>query len=341
MVSVGTRPSVGAGRTVCFFCKTADPGILERIDFYARDLQALRELGFRVHIATHPRQLITADLYFVWWWTWAFAPVAFARALDRPVVITGTFDLWMFAARPAPHRWLHDMALRAASANVFLSRLEEREVSARFRVKRPRYVPLGIDTTLFEPGGEREPFLLTIAGSGMDQGNSVRKGLPELIRAMPEIHAAHPGIRFVIVGKKGTDYPELVRLADEVGATPYVDFPGIVSHEEKRSLLRRCRAYLQPTRHEGFGLGILEAMSSGAPVVTNAAGAVPELGADTVVYAAECSPAAIAAAVVPLLGDPDRLASLSARARVRAVERFGPTVRTTGLEAVIREVLPA
>src|SRR5947208_292144 len=161
-----------AGKTACFFCKTDDPSLLDRVDFYAQDLRILRDLGFDVHIATSPRDVVRADLYFVWWWTWAFMPIALARSLRRPAVVTGTFDLWMFDSRPRIHRSLHRFALRYASANVFLSELERSAVSAAFDTCNPVYIPLGVDTEKLKPGShERGPSILTIAGSGMDQGN--------------------------------------------------------------------------------------------------------------------------------------------------------------------------
>src|SRR5262249_47312849 len=119
----------------CFFARVSDAKVLERVEFYAQDLRILRELGFDVHIATSAFELRPADLFFVWWWTWAFLPVAFARTLRRPVVVTGVFDLWNFDERPAWHRRLMRYALRNADYNVFISQLEHRQVPERFRVQ--------------------------------------------------------------------------------------------------------------------------------------------------------------------------------------------------------------
>jgi glycosyltransferase involved in cell wall biosynthesis len=332
--------SAAARKTVCFFCKTDEPSLLDRIDFYAQDLRILRDLGFDVHIATRPRDLIRADLYFVWWWTWAFIPVALARSLRRPVIVTGTFDLWMFDSRPRIQRSLHRFALRYASANVFISELERSTVSAAFDTRNPVYIPLGVDTEKLKPASlERGPFMLTIAGSGMDQGNSARKCIAEIIRAAPLIHSEHPDVRFVIVGKKGSDFPSLQALVQQLGAESFVEFPGTVSEVEKIELLQRCRVYLQPSRHEGFGLSVLEAMSCGAPVVTSAVGALPEVGGEAVHYAPDPSPETIARTTSSLLSSSDDRRRLSALARERAERLFRSDRRRAELESLIASLL--
>jgi len=328
--------------TACFFCRTNDPGILERVDFYAQDLRILKDLGFDVRVATRPSELVPANLYFVWWWTWAFLPIMYARLRRKPVIVTGTFDYWKFAERPAWHRALQRYALRAADANVFVSELERSSVSEALATRNAQYVPHGVDTSIFVPppaDAVREPFILTIAGSGMDHQNSTRKCIAEIIRAAPLIRRQHPETRFVIVGKKGTDFPMLCELAHDVGAGSYIDFPGIIDDSEKLRLLQTCRAYLQPSRYEGFGLSILEAMSCGAPVITTAVGAVPEVGGDAVRYSLDSSPESIAEATSAVLSDLGAQRALARAARQRAVSCFPIERRRHELEKVVLEVL--
>src|SRR5581483_4290858 len=119
-------------------------------DFYAQDLRMLRRAGFDVKIATSPLDLCRADLYFAWWWTWAFCPLAFSLG-QRPLVITGVFNHWSFPGRPAHERWLMDLASRCAAANVFTSRVELDAVPRLVPATNPRYIPLGVDVAKFSP----------------------------------------------------------------------------------------------------------------------------------------------------------------------------------------------
>jgi glycosyltransferase involved in cell wall biosynthesis len=160
-----------------------------------------------------------------------------------------------------------------------------------------------------------------------------------VIAAAPIIHQRHPEVLIIIAGEKGTYYPVLQSMAKELGAEGYVEFPGIISMERKVELMQRCKVYLQPSRHEGFGLAILEAMSCGAPVVTCPVGAVPEVVGDAGLFAPANSPAEIAGAVTKLLNDPVLRKDLSRRARLRAESVFSFERRKQELGKIIDEVL--
>lgn len=322
---------------VVFFARVKDPKLFELVEFYAQDVEILRALGYRVHVVNRVRDLVRApvpDVYFVWWWTYAAFPVALARLVRRPVVITGTFDARDFPARRWHQRALMAFAARNATANVFVSQLERDEVPRLIEVAAPNMSPHIVDEATYRPGGERDPSLL-LSFVLMDHGNSVRKCTASSIRAFAALAESRRELRFVIGGKKGSDYPGLAELAESLGVGDRVEFPGLVSREEKIRLLQTCSVYLQPSRFEGFGLAGLEAMACGAPVVSSAVGAVPEVGGDAVMYVDGDSPSAIAAAVSLLLDDDARRAELGAAARQRAIAHFSAARRREDLRRVL------
>lgn len=324
---------------VCFFARVKDASILQRVEFYAQDLRILRSLGHEVVVATKPSELVRADLYFCWWWTWAFVPLAFARLLRRPIVITGVFDDWMFDSRPWLQRRLLARALRSSDANIFISRLEQRVVTARFLTANPSFSPCVVDSSVYapEPGRRRERFVLTVAWLGAE--NATRKGIPEIIRSAALVRQRLPDVRFVIAGERGAGFEPLRMLADELGVGDIVDFRGMVTVERKIDLMRSCGVYLQPSRFEGFGLAVLEAMSCGAPLVVSNGGALPEVVSDAGVVLSCTSPQAIADALCDLLDDPIRAAEYRERARARAVKEFSLTRRRNDLQRVIDSLL--
>src|SRR5205823_3276573 len=57
-------------------------------------------------------------------------------------------------------------------------------------------------------------------------------------------------------------------------------FTGYVDREQLRSLYRHAKAFIYPSRYEGFGIPPLEAMACGAPVIATRTGAIPEYGGD-------------------------------------------------------------
>jgi len=66
---------------------------------------------------------------------------------------------------------------------------------------------------------------------------------------------------------------------------------GRVSDAELVTLYRRAMALVFPSKYEGFGLPVLEAMSLGCPVICSRSGSIPEVGGDAVYYSELTAPA--------------------------------------------------
>ena len=268
----------------------------------------------------------------------AFAPIAFAKTLGRPVLVTGVLDINYYEGRP----WWHQAGMRRAfamaDANVFTSELEFRDLPRRFPVRNPSYIPLTVDDALYSPDGARSDNLVCTVG-WLQQPNATRKCLVEVIHAAAVVHEKRPDVRFVIAGARGNFADEMVALIRSLSASDYIELPGAVSKEEKIRLMRECSVYLQPTRYEGFGLAILEAMSCGAPVVTSPCGAVPEVVGDTALLVDGTSPPSIADGILQYLDNPSLRDTKGRQARQRAVDRFQYAVRRDKMIAVIDQLV--
>ena len=94
-----------------------------------------------------------------------------------------------------------------------------------------------------------------------------------------------------------------------LGLERRVDFRGHVERDELAALYRGAQLLVFPSRYEGFGLPVLEAMASGTPVVATRAGAVPEVAGDAAVLVDPGDPAALAAGMERALAERERLAA--------------------------------
>jgi glycosyltransferase involved in cell wall biosynthesis len=142
-------------------------------------------------------------------------------------------------------------------------------------------------------------------------------------------------LRLVLVGpeKRGGDrVREAVR---RLALERRVELAGHVAREELASLYRGAACLVFPSRYEGFGLPVLEAMASGTPVVAARAGAVPEVAGDAAVLVEPGDPVALAGGIERALADRERLVA----AGLKHVKRYSwaETARRT-LE-VYRELL--
>jgi len=94
------------------------------------------------------------------------------------------------------------------------------------------------------------------------------------------------------------------------GYLPFADLPGFLGGALVAAF---------PSRGEGFGLPVLEAMACGVPVLTTQRTSLPEVGGEAVAYT-EPDAESIKVALGALLDDPERRAALGAAGHVRAQE---------------------
>jgi glycosyltransferase involved in cell wall biosynthesis len=143
------------------------------------------------------------------------------------------------------------------------------------------------------PAPEREPYVLHL---GSDD--------PRDATAVAVEAARRAGAHLVVAGN----------AVPRAGA----EFLGRVSDDELVTLYRGAAAFLDPTRYEGFGYGVLEAMACGAPVVASDVTSIPEVCGDAALLCPPGDVDAFAAALRRVLAEPELAASMRERGVARA-----------------------
>jgi glycosyltransferase involved in cell wall biosynthesis len=105
-----------------------------------------------------------------------------------------------------------------------------------------------------------------------------RKNVQMLIRAYAQWRKTEPTIpQLVVAGGKGWYYDQIFAEVERLGLTGEVIFPGYVAQEDLPLWYNAADLFVYPSRFEGFGLPVLEAMACGTPVVTTNAASLPEV----------------------------------------------------------------
>ncbi|MCS7261158.1 MAG: glycosyltransferase family 4 protein [Anaerolineae bacterium] len=161
-----------------------------------------------------------------------------------------------------------------------------------------------------------EQFVLWL--SGFD----VRKNAAALLHAYTwVVDALGDAYPLVMAGKlpeRDTPlFPDPRRIATQLGIGAAVRYPGYIAEEDKPAVYSAARVFVYPSRYEGFGLPVLEAMACGTPVVTSNVSALPELAGDAAFQVSPEDTRAIGAAIIALCVD----AALHAEMRRRGLAR--------------------
>ena len=342
---MGRKGDQGQMATIVFFAHV-DARYLDAFEFYKQDIDALKALGHEVVVCTRYAEIPwNFDAIFVWWWTYALVPVLLCRLLNRPCIITGTFNFRFpadfpgndYFSRPRWQRFLISRAAKYCSLNLFVSRLELEQCSQQFGLRNARYYPhcLGEDYVL-GPADERRVALSNVAWSG--RRNLERKGIPDLLRALHLLKGRGCVVETYLAGVEGDGAAHLRELICRNELEEQVHYLGGVSRAEKIRMLRRNELYVQPSRYEGFGLGILEAMGCGACVVVCDVGAVREVVGDCGLYVSPGSPEELALVIERVLNDEALRRELQDRGSTRAKELFGYEKKVERLGGFLREL---
>ena len=183
------------------------------------------------------------------------------------------------------------------------------------------------DATRSGPDPSR-PLILTVARLSSAERH---KGIDQILRALPAVAEAIPGVRYAVVGG-GDDRARLEALAREVGVASRVEFRGRVSPEELAQAYAESSLFAMPSSQEGFGIVFLEAGLFRRASIGGNHGGTPEVivDGDTGRLVDHDDVPSLAAVTIGLLNDPDRLRLMGESAHRRVEERFTyPTLLRT------------
>jgi glycosyltransferase involved in cell wall biosynthesis len=192
-------------------------------------------------------------------------------------------------------------SVRRADRVLAVSERTKRDLVEHYGIAEDRIVvtPNGVDP-IFRPNGTApnvSPYALFVGGI------QPRK---DPVTAIEALALFDGDLRLVLVGDEKRGGGDVRSAVRRLGLERRVELAGYVGHEGLASLYRGAACLVFPSRYEGFGLPVLEAMASGTPVVATTAGAVPEVAGEAAVLVEPGDPAALADGIRQVLADRER-----------------------------------
>lgn len=191
-----------------------------------------------------------------------------------------------------------------------------------------------LDPAALEALGIRAPFVLSACSL------EPRKNVDRLIRAFGRLHAERDlQHQLVLVGRSGWKSGRLRSLIEELGLADRVLLAGYVSDETLLQAYNQAELFVYPSKYEGFGLPLVEAMACGTPIVTSDSSSMREVAGPAAVLIDPHSDESLATGIARVLDDADLRAELARAGRSR-VSRYSWDVMTSGICSFVSSVTP-
>lgn len=156
------------------------------------------------------------------------------------------------------------------------------------------------------------------------------KNLPVLVEAFARVRVLCPSARLVVISGADPRYPEAETLSHRLGLDPHIIWAGYITGGDLVRAYREAAVFVLPSRYEGFGLPVIEAMASGTPVICSNAASLPEITGDAADLVPVGNVEALALAIVRVLNDPDHAADMRRRGLLQVAKfSWDQTARDT------------
>jgi glycosyltransferase involved in cell wall biosynthesis len=163
-----------------------------------------------------------------------------------------------------------------------------------------------------------------------------RKNIPFLVDAFVELQRTHPTATLVLVGEHNDYFNKNVvpRLTSSMSA------PGYLPWSELQQTISTATAVVYPSFYEGFGFPVLEAMSSGVPVISSNVSSLPEICGDAAVLCDPTDSQSFVDAMKKVIEDPSYRSSLIGKGCQR-VQQFSWDRMASETEKLYSSIVPS
>ncbi|HMK94475.1 MAG TPA: glycosyltransferase family 4 protein [Candidatus Limnocylindrales bacterium] len=230
-------------------------------------------------------------------------------------------------------RIFEEEMLKRANRIIAVSQFTKRELLEYYKVpeSKIRVIYNGVDTHKFHPTKDKRkikeelgfnPDDLAIVSLGRLYA---RKGLFTLIESIPAVVKRFRNVKFIISGKGQSDeMRKLTAYAEKVGVKDDIIFTGYYPDEKLPKLYQAADVFAFSTFYEHHPFAVLEALSTGLPVVTTNVGGIPEtiVNGKNGFLVEPFNPAQFADKILYLLEHPVEAQKMGLLARKTALERF-------------------
>lgn len=181
-------------------------------------------------------------------------------------------------------RLIVPMVAKKADLIITVSDYTKSELISRFSIpeNKIKVIPNSISDDWFIPHKnlrDRDSYYLTVAGEAPSK--NLRRLFKVIQKILPDIDSS---FKLLVAGVKSCYIKVFENECQDLGIIEHIEFLGFLSDDELKSKYRDSSGFIFPSLFEGFGIPILEAMSSGTPICCSKSTSLPEVAGHSALY---------------------------------------------------------
>jgi glycosyltransferase involved in cell wall biosynthesis len=240
--------------------------------------------------------------------------------------------------------WSTNFALKKAWKIITVSNFTKKEILNFYPKIKPDKITVihnGYNSDLYRPlKEETEKVTAVLKKYGLEKPFFLyvgrlekKKNTPMLIEALAILRENNPEVKekLVLIGNASFGYDEVKYVIEEFNLNMDVMMPGWVDENDLPYIFAAASAFIFPTRYEGFGIPVLQALACGLPTAISDLEVLREVAGESVLYFDRDSATSMAAAMKRIVSDEN----LRAELRQRGLK----TVANFNFEKCARETL--
>lgn len=256
------------------------------------------------------RKILNRDEYDVYHET-AFTPSAIKQKVPQVFTLHDLSLMHYRSYHPKERVWFSDLffhrRIHEASQLIVPSRFIKEEVCATLSLPENQVTPIAEAPDPFFSPRSQDKVQETTTRLALPHTYLLfvgtlepRKNLDLIIEALGRIREDVP---LVLTGWKGWGEKPWMDKAKEYNIDTNIYLTGYIDEQSLACLYSGAQALLYPSKYEGFGLPVLEAMACGCPVICSDAASLPEVGGDAALYVDPHDPDSLLEAITRIVHD--------------------------------------
>lgn len=214
--------------------------------------------------------------------------------------------------------WSTTYALRRAKKIITVSEFTKQEILSLYPKTKEEKIAVvhnGYNKQLYQPLNsfdDKEKIAAVLDKYGLEAPYYLyvgrlekKKNTPALIESLSLVRENNPEIKekLLLIGNASFGYDEAKYVIEEYNLNNDVFMPGWVAEDDLPYIFNGASAFIFPTKHEGFGIPVLQALACGLPTAVSDLPVLREISGDAVLYFDQNKSRAIADAMVRIIKD--------------------------------------